>query len=108
MDRLHLIWDALWQWAGAMALPVTVALVARGAWYAEQLRKGNRPLAFGLLVGESLTAWLCAIVGSGLADHIGLEGKAALAVVGVLAWLGPGGAFALIKPFIERRLGGHK
>ncbi len=103
---LLVIWDTLWQWASAMALPFTVALVARGAWYAEQIRKGNRPLAVGLLIGEGLTAWLCAIVGRGIADYFVFSENAALALIGVLAWLGPGGTFALLRPIIERRLGG--
>lgn len=107
MDKLHLIWDALWQWLGALAVPLTVALVARGAWYSDQIRRGNRPLAVGLLMGEGLTAWLCAIVGSGIAEHFDMRGNVALALIGVLAWLGPGGAFALFKPIIERRFGGR-
>lgn len=98
--------DRLWQWldgtgVGWIAL---VAILGRSVWYGEQIRNGRRGVALGLLALEGATALFCGIVGAGMAEYLSLGWRSTLALICVLSWLGPGGAYALGQLALRRWL----
>lgn len=85
--------------------PVSVWLVAmlgRAVWYGEMVRQGKRKVAFGLLALEAATAAFCGVVGYGLAEYLDIGWRSTLALVCVLSWLGPGGAWAIAQVALRR------
>lgn len=102
LEKIGSALDQLLGILSVMLLWLLPAGLGRGVWYAEAIRTGERKLAFGLVMVEAATAVFCALVGGGIAEHLELKPFAALALIGVVSWLGPNGAFALALRFLRR------
>lgn len=106
MERLTHFLDSTIGGLSVLLLWLIPAALGRGVWYADAVRKGERKLALGLIGIEAGTAIFCAIVGGGLADYLQLSPRSGWALIGVVSWLGPNGAYALAMLILQRRPGG--
>ncbi len=89
-------WEPLAGAAGAIA----TALLARLLYHRRLVNLGRRHMWSWSLVWEVPTAGFSALVGAGLAEAAGLDGNAALAVIGVVSWLGPRGVEDVLSRII--------
>lgn len=106
MEQAANFLDRLLGGLSVVLLWLVPAALGRGVWYAEAIRKGERKLALSLIAVEAATAVFCAIVGGGAAEYLEIGPRASLALIGVVSWLGPNGAYALAMLLLQRRPGG--
>ncbi len=93
-------------WISAIAPAAWLLLVAalgRLHQHHRQARLGHRRLLSWSLLWEVPTAALCAVLGAGAADGLGvsLDSPAAAALVGVVSLLGPRGVEASVASALE-------
>lgn len=79
------------QLLAAIAALLPVSLLTRLLYHRRLVRLGRRRFWSGELVWELPTAVLCAVIGGGLAEYLGLSGLTGHAITGTVAWLGPRG-----------------
>jgi hypothetical protein len=106
MEQAATMLDRLVGVLSVIVLWLVPAALGRGVWYAEAIRKGERKLAVSMIAVEAATAIFCAIVGGGAAEYLALGPYASLALIGVVSWLGPNGAYAIAMLVLRRRPGG--
>ena len=78
------------------------AFLARFLLHHQLVRAGHRRFWSRELLWELPMAVLCAIVGGGAAAILEVEGMAAHAVVGAVAWLGPRGLEVMLTRWAAR------
>lgn len=89
-----------WETVAASAGAVGTALLARLLYHRHLVTLGRRHLWSWSLIWELPTAVFSAVVGAGLAAVAGLDGTAALAMVGMISWLGPRGVEDILSRVI--------
>lgn len=101
MDRPQIpseIAQALWSFVATWAL----AFLGRLGWHVQEVTAQRRRFWSWQLLWEVLTALSMGYVAEGVADYLGLSGKQAIAVVIIVAYLGPRGLEELIRRFLKR------
>lgn len=84
---------------------IFTALLARGLWHFRQVKMKRRKLFSMEVLIEIPIAVISIIVGLGIAEYLEIDGMAAQAIVGCVAWLGPRGVEDILCRFIERKSG---
>jgi hypothetical protein len=85
---------------GAMAALLPAPLLARLLYHRRQVRLGRRRMWSWELAWELPTAALCAIIGGGLGEYLGLMPLATHALAGVVGWLGPRGLEVAVARYL--------
>jgi len=90
-----------------LGLTFLMATVGRLAWHVRAVQMGQRKFLSLHLLWEFPTALAMGIVADGAADYLDLTGKAHLAAIVTLAYLGPRGVESLLGLYVRRMGGGR-
>lgn len=102
----HGLIEALQATLGGAATALLAAVLGRAMWHARQVSAGRRRLLSWALAWELLMAVGMAFVGDGLGEHLALSSGARVALIAVLAYLGPRGTEAILERWFDRQGGG--
>ena len=102
MEAIQQALESAW---GMISGFIFTALLARLLWHVRQVKMRQRKLFSVDILWEIPVAILAIIFGAGIADYFGIDGMAAQAIVGAMAWLGPRGVEDIVCRIIERKTG---
>lgn len=75
--------------------------LGRLVWHLRKVHKEERAFFGRELVGEVLGAGVGFIVGAGLAQYLGLDGRAAQGLILIVSYLGPDGFQAIVDRYLS-------
>ena len=93
-DLQHSAWSAI--------ATIVLAWLGRLMYHVRKVQRGERKFFSLHLIWELATAVCIGFVADGIASYLGLSGKPAMAMVIVVAYLGPGGIEAILFKILER------
>lgn len=104
MDRIEL--PPEWKQAGyGLATTFFMAWLGRMMWHVDQVRKRQRRFWSWHLLWELPTALAIGFVADGVSEYLALDGRKALALIIVLAYLGPAGIESIVGRILDRFVG---
>lgn len=81
------------------------AYLARVAFHLNRHMHGKGRLSLPILLAEMPIAVFMGLAGTGLAEWLGLEGKAQVAVIAILGWFGPRAVEWLFAALAKQKTG---
>lgn len=88
---------------GGAATALLAAIIGRAMYHAGEVRAKRRPVASWDLLWEILLAIGMAIVGDAVGSYFDLAREVTVGLIGVLSYLGPRGAGALLERWAKRK-----
>jgi CDP-diglyceride synthetase len=88
---------------GGAATALLAAIIGRAMYHASEVRAKRRPIASWDLLWEVLLAIGMAVLGDAIGSYLGLAREATVGLIGVLSYLGPRGAGALLEKWAGRK-----
>jgi len=87
-------------WSGILTF--LLAWIGRMTYHIRQVQKRQRSFWSAHLLWEVPTALAIGFIADGVADYFALHGKAAIAVIIMVSYLGPAGIEAIILRLVDR------